>query len=362
MDCRFFVPLLLVLLTCSVAKAEVFEDQFEKDFSIRSFGELQVTNLRGGIEIRGWSQDKIRVRARRKVRAEGKEEANKLFSALDVRFLGTSGALELSAEYGKNLTIEERLRERKSPRTSMELLVLAPAGLKLKVWSMEGRVSVKDWSDRLEVRTGTGAVDVEGVSGSVVSLLCPSCSIRASSVKGVLRCMGGSGRVDLKDIDGKEIFVETHAGSISASGVRGGQLYVSKTGNIKGDRLSGNVEFHTTAGSVRIDELNGFASGTTQEGPIDVRVRQWRFSDKALFESNRGKIRLEFPASFSGEVDLWSLYGKARLDFSLVQSTDYGVYGPEPRNHLRGRVGDGGEQLRAFSQEGDVTLTRIGSH
>jgi hypothetical protein len=342
------------------AHAMTFSDEFERDFPIRSFGELQVTNLRGGIEIKGWSHDKIRVKARRKVEASTQEEANRQIAALDVRFSTVGMGLELSAEYGKNLSIEERLRERKMPKTSMDLVIFAPAALDLRVWTVDGKVLVREWGHSVEVRSARGAVRVENVRSKKVSVLCPSCDIAVSKARGSVRCMGGTGDVSLNEINADDVFVETQSGSISSKQVSGRQLYVSRAGALVGHRLTGHVEFHTTSGPVRIDELSGFASGRTQDGPIELKIRSWSFIDKALFESNRGRIRLEFPRNFSAEIDLWSLYGKARLDFGLTPAKDFGVFGPEPKNHLRGTIGEGGEQLRAFSQEGDVALVPWG--
>ena len=81
----------------SAAPSE-FHDEIERDFSLRSTGQLQVTNMRGDIVIQGWSLDKIRVRARRHALAVGADEAKRLFSAVDFRFSNTDGMLELAAD------------------------------------------------------------------------------------------------------------------------------------------------------------------------------------------------------------------------------------------------------------------------
>ena len=356
----FRFALIVGFLVSTHVHAENFLNEFERDYPIRSFGELQVTNLRGGIEIRGWSLDKIRVKAKRRVEAANQEEAKRRLTALDIRFSSLGQGLEVSAEYGKNLSIEERLQERKQPKTSMDLVIYAPAAMDLRVWTVDGKVFVKEWGHSLEVRSAKGAVRVENVRSKQVSVLCPSCDISVKGARGTVRCMGGSGDVRLQDVNGDDIFVETQSGVITARRISGRQLYVSRSGALLGSRLSGQIEFHTTSGAVRIDELSGFASGRTVDGPIELKIRSWNFRDKALFESARGRIRLEVPHDFSAEVDLWSLYGKARLDLGLTPARDFGSYGPEPRNHLRGTIGEGGEQLRAFSQEGDVVLVPWG--
>src|SRR4051812_26136582 len=48
------------------APVREFQDEIERDFTLRSTGQLQVTNMRGNIVLQGWSLDKIRVKARRR--------------------------------------------------------------------------------------------------------------------------------------------------------------------------------------------------------------------------------------------------------------------------------------------------------
>src|SRR5947209_1464148 len=118
-----FALLFITVFSANLASAEEYQDEIERDFPLRSFGSLQLTNLRGGVTVQGWTQDKIRVRARRTVIADTPEASKSLLSALDFRYHVTSGDVELAAEYGQGLGIEERLKERKQPRTRMEMLV-----------------------------------------------------------------------------------------------------------------------------------------------------------------------------------------------------------------------------------------------
>ncbi len=88
-------------------------------------------------------------------------------------------------------------------------------------------------------------------------------------------------------------------------------------------------------------------------------MKDWIFTDKALLESSKGNIQLTLPAHFAGEVDARSVLGKASVGFPLQLIPDSsGSYGPEPSNHLRGRISDGGDQLRLYSYAGDVELLK----
>lgn len=341
-----------------LVRAEDFQDDLERDFSLRTIGQLQVTNLRGAIVIHGWSQEKIRVRAHRRVQAASLAESKKALAALDFRYRSIEGDIELSAEYGKGMEIQARLKERLHPQTGMDMEVWAPANLKLQVWAAEGAVAINAWEASVEVRTKSGPITVMQLKSDGSSLLCPECAIKAEDVKGSLRCMAGKGSVNLHKINGKSIYSETSSGSQTLSEISGEQLYVSKEGAISGDRLEGQIEFHSGDGSFELVRGIGFVSGRTERGRITIKMREWKFTDKALLESVKGDIRLELPARFAGEVDLWSVYGKVDNAFMLQPLIESRVYGPEPASHVRGRVGSGGDQLKVFSLEGAIQLSR----
>lgn len=335
-----------------------FQEEVERDFSVRSIGHLQISNLRGGIIVQGWALDKIRVKARRKAVAATPEEARQLFSAVDFRYRSQEGDIELSAEYGRDLGIEERLRERKEPRTSMDMIVQAPANFKLRVWTSHGNVAVKGWNAPVEVRTVTGAIQIDSSSSDTVSLLCPSCPIFVKGLRGSVRCIAGSGEVKISSLKGKQVYVETSSGTQRLGDIAAEQLYVSRSGDIVGNDLSGRIEFNSKSGRVELRGLSGFVSGHSDTGSIQAEMRKWRFLDKALIESVKGDIRLSLPKKFSGELDVWSVNGRVELAFPL-QPLPYGrMMGPEPASRRKGLVGDGGEQLRVFTLEGNIQVSR----
>lgn len=240
----------------------------------------------------------------------------------------------------------------------MEMQVFAPSQLKLRTWTVDGPISVKNWNADLEIRTDSGAVEMLNVAADQVSVFCLTCGIQGENIRGSVRCIGRSGDVQLTHVAGKNVFVETRTGSQRLKRIKGEQLYISEDGRVEGHELKGQVEFQTQRGDVDFQEVFGFLSGRTLTGDISLRVREWFFLDKALIESKTGNIALFLPANFSGEVDLWSVLKKTTLAFPFQSRPNPAVYGPRPANHLFGLIADGGEQLRVFSQEGNVQVLR----
>lgn len=353
----------LTLLAAPTYAGE-FQEDFERVVGLRNQGELLITNNRGDIVVEGWSQDKIRVKGRRKASAESEAEARKLFAAMDLTQRLTEGATEISAEYGRGMTLEERLQERQNPRTSMELTVLAPANRPLRIWAVNGKVTLRSWNGSrkaiVDIRSSSGPIQIENVRGGAISVNCPSCSFRLSSVEGTIRCMGGSGSVSLHEVTGPSIYVESESGAIRATRIDGEQLYVSKSGSVFVQGTRGHAEFHTHSGAFELLDGEGLASGRSASGNISIRMKRWRFSDKAIIESQRGTIDLELPRSFSGELDARSARGKVEVAIPLSRPPRVPDSSSNPvaeGNHRFGVVREGGELLRVFSEQGNVRIS-----
>lgn len=344
-------------LTASQSEAEM-SDSFQREFPVRRESELLISNLRGSISLQGWSQDKIRVVAKRIVKSSNPEEAQALFKWMDIRFNTDRGELEVSAEYGKSLDIEARLKERRDPRTRMELTVFAPANRKLKIWTVDGEVKLKYWNNALEVRTAKGKIDVKQVRGPQTTLVCPECQISTQNIQGNLRCMGGSSAIEIKNVEGKSIYVETTSGSQDLSQMNGEQFFMSSSGNIHASHLVGKIEFHSTTGVVALDQVDGFVSGRTSTGAISVKADRWKFEDKALIESEQGNIALFLPVSFKGNVDLLSLKGSTKLGFLYEADPSVSALESGSKQRILGKIGSGGELLRVFSRTGSVEVRR----
>jgi hypothetical protein len=336
-----------------------FSDEVERDYPLRSIGKLMIANLRGPVTVTGWAQDKIRVRARRLVRAETEAKAKGLLEVVDFRFREIDGDIELSAEYGRSLGIQARLVERSRARTSMEMEVFAPNGLALRILGVEGALHLKNWNASAELRTATGEIRAESVRGGVV-LACPACAVHARAIRGPLRCLAGSGSIDAEDVTGGPVYFETTSGPIAARRISGEQLFVTGAGSISGRELEGRVEFASQQGTVTIADASGFLSGRSSSGEISASMRSWSFADEALIESSSGDIKIVLPAAFSGDVDFRSGAGPVECAFSVVKLGEGRAQAADPPEHRVGSIGGGGDLLKITSTKGRVQVLRGG--
>jgi DUF4097 and DUF4098 domain-containing protein YvlB len=335
-----------------------FSDEIDRDFNLRSIAQLQLSNLRGNITVIGWSQDKIRIHAHRRVYVESQAAAKTAFSAMDFLFQENDSGVECSARYGRGLQIHERVEERGRPlefQSKMDMTVYAPSKLKAKLWTAAGSASLKNWNNTAELRTVSGDIEADGVTGEKISTLCQNCSVKFHAINGSIRAITDGGNISMADVEGPDVFVESGAGNLSAQDVRGDQIYVTKSGNIRAKELRGHVEFQTQEGSVDIQGLRGFASGKTSSGAIHLRANGWEFHDKAIIESVSGEVVLSLPAEFAAEVDLHSRSGRVECAFPI----HYGNQ-PSEASHLMGRIGEQTtDLLRVFSDTGNIRILRL---
>lgn len=345
---------------CSPSKsyAEKFSHEVEKDFPIRSIGRLQLTNVKGDIMVQGWAFDKIRIKIIKETFAENAEKANGLFEGVDYRYSSSSGGIDISSQYGKKLSIEERVQQKLNPRVRMDMVVQAPPYLTLKIWSAGGKVVIKNWNSFIDIRANDGLIQAEGINTEKFLIQCGTCNSELKDISSSLRYLGGAGKISLVNAKGKTFYIETSSATQKLSHVQGEQLYVSKKGSIEGEFLKGRIEFHSQDAAIDFKEISGFLSGTAESGSVTARIRDWETSDQALIETIRGDISIIFPETLAADADIWSAGGVTVLEYPLVRSQDSMVFGPEPVNHLVGRIGDGGELLKVFSEHGNVSVLK----
>jgi DUF4097 and DUF4098 domain-containing protein YvlB len=234
---------LLVLFSKPAVSAE-FTEESEKDYKLRSIGKLFITNMKGDVTVQGWALDKIRVKLKKTIVTEQADKAPQLFAGVDYRFQISKNKIEITSQYGKDLSIEDRLKEKENPKMRMDLVIYAPSNLDLAIWAVHGKVQLKSWNSQTEIRTNTGSIRVENLKGKELSVSCTSCQTQLKNLRASVRCMGGEGPIDLDYIVGKRIYAETSSGNIKLWHIQGDQLYTSKSGVIEGQHLRGALEFH----------------------------------------------------------------------------------------------------------------------
>jgi hypothetical protein len=119
-------------------------------------------------------------------------------------------------------------------------------------------------------------------------------------------------------------------------------------GAVEAQGLEGEVEAHTQNGAVRI-ETTGIARASTVNGPIRAKIGAKSWSGTVALESVNGRLEVELPADIGAELKADTVHGSVRIapkmDAARVED-----------NHVEGRLGKGGGELRLRTVNGPIDV------
>jgi putative adhesin len=204
---------------------------------------------------------------------------------------------------------------------TIEIEVVRPrAGFGFGV-RVSGSARFNVWLPReshLKARSGDGSILVEHVKGKI-DLHTGDGGIRINDASGDLTLNTGDGSVTAEDVQGR-LVVDTGDGALTLSG------------NVSGLRV------HTGDGSIIYR-----AQGATSMS------EDWDIS------TGDGGVLLYLPEDFSAELDAHTGDGGIRNDLNVATSGS----GEVNRRTIRGRIGEGGHQLRIRTGDGAIRLKKL---
>lgn len=182
---------------------------------------------------------------------------------------------------------------------SARLIVSAPHNVNIIARSGDGSIHIERVNGRLELRTGDG-------------------SIRASEVSG-------------------ELILNTGDGSVTVEGARG------------------RMELDTGDGGVNVTGRLTAVKLHTGDGSIVYRAEPGsEMSDNWDITTGDGGVTLYLPSGFGAELDAHTGDGAIRSDLDVAD--DSGGERGESKRTLKGKLGDGGKQIRIRTGDGTIRL------
>jgi hypothetical protein len=211
---------------------------------------------------------------------------------------------------------------------SIDYDVTVPPQTKLNSYSGSGDLTISGLQLPLAAKTGSGNVTVDHISAdSRVSS--GSGDLKINSMKGVLHAETGSGNIHADDVAG-DAFVNSGSGDI--------EVRQSAGGSVKAETGSGNIKLRGVKGGLRAD----VGSGNIQaEGEP---TSDWRLG------SGSGNITLRVPSQASFNIDARTSSGTLKVDHQVT------MQGSLARNHIQGKVGNGGVLVDVHTGSGDIEV------
>lgn len=145
------------------------------------------------------------------------------------------------------------------------------------------------------------------------------------------------------------------SGNVEIHGISGEVRAKSVSGNVVLKNVTGNVQANSVSGNVEVNEVAGIVSAKSTSGHVQVEIVRLDANGNMEFGSVSGDVTIRVPANLDAEVDMSTLSGDLRSDFSIqIEKKEYG-----PGRTARGRLGSGTRRLKLSSVSGDLQLLRL---
>jgi len=258
-------------------------------------GEVEVSNLKGRIEVRTWDRAEVGI-------------TGSLGDGVERLEIGEGGRkLQVRARYPRN--------SRDSEPTTLVLQI--PHHASLDVESVAAEVDVQGVAGR--------ALDIESVSGRVTAVGAPA-KADIESVSGDLRL----------NLNTREVEVASVSGNIALRG--------RIAGRIEAETVSGNIDVDTRG--ERLSRLD--ASSVSGDAAIRAGLADGGRFD---FESVSGDVRLALPRDASARLEAKTFSGDIDAPDATVARTRYG-----PGASLEHAYGGGRGSIAIETFSGDIRI------
>ncbi len=285
----------VLALACSIAMPAHAATPIDQTRSLDHRGRVEIDNLKGRVEVRGWDRAEVKV-------------TGSLGDGVEKFVLeGDGNVLRIKAKYPS--------RSNRAEPTTLILQVPLRA--------------------ELEIDTVSADIDVHGMASREMSL---------DSVSGDIAANGAPGSAEVESVSG-DITLTFNSGNVDVSTVSGDVVLSG--------RLNGKVSLESVAGDVRVDskgeKLSSFRAGTVSG---DIRADTALADDGIVkMESVSGDLLLIMPRELSAQVSGESFSGDLMAPGAKIDREEFG-----PGSSFHQHYGAGKGEIRLESFSGDAEL------
>jgi len=317
------VSVMAGVLLIAVSPAAAQRMPFERTLTVTAGTTLDVSTLRGKIEVTDGAPGRMVVAGSATVR---------------VGLMLPWDAVELAKKVAAQPPIQQdattvRLTEPTDPDEQRAVIVnyviQVPPGTRVRTTSDSGATTVRGVSGPVEIRTHSAAINASALgAGAVVTT--GSGAVEIAQVAGGLSVTTQSSAIELRAIAG-DVRVRTGSGAVD----------VSVTGQ-------GSVDIETGSSAIRVIGASGSVTTTTRSGATELQGRPgaggWTIS------SGSGSVDMHMTQVASFRLDAQSGSGSVRLQGAPIAGT-------VAKKSVTGTVGAGGALVEVRTRSGSVRVT-----
>ncbi len=298
---------------------------FERTLKVSGQVNLEVASGSGNINVHTGSADTVQVSAK----LHGNNGTSWLFGSGDIEErihkIEQNPPIE---QTGNSIHIGSTGNNDLYRNVSIDYDVTVPAKTQLTTRTGSGDQSVTGVELPLSAQTGSGNITVDNLGGEA-RLSSGSGDIKIGSVKGTLTATAGSGNIRAQGVAGE---INAHTGS----------------GDVEMRQVSaGNVKVETGSGNIRLHGIKGGFNARAGSGDIVADgepTSDWKLS------AGSGNITLKVPSQASFDIDARTSSGSLKVNHPVT------MQGTFTKNHVQGKVGNGGPLVDVHTGSGDIQV------
>ena len=252
---KLFVTGLILLAACSsqaCARGNGITQEFHQSYPLSSGGKVRLNNINGGVEIRVWDKNEVKVDAVK----HADDEA--MMDQLQIEVNPSSGLVDIDTKYPDNTNTHNE----EGPWVEYTLTVPKEANLD-KIKTINGNIEISGIAGELNATTVNGAVDASGITEdcrleTVNGNVKAEFALLKSGSKAKLKAVNGSITIDIPTSVGAAVKARTVSGHITndfgLASSRDERAVVKVGDSVDGQIGDGkaSLELETVNGNIRI--------------------------------------------------------------------------------------------------------------
>jgi hypothetical protein len=294
---------------------------FDRTLKVTGQVELDVVSGSGNITVHTGDNNSVHVTAT--IHAKDSWLGGGMSAKEKVQKLQSNPPIEQQGNSIKIGRIEDRDLQH---NLSIDYDITTPAKTRLTSHTGSGDQHISGLKLPLTAKTGSGNVTIQDIDADA-RITSGSGDLKVNTIKGTLSAEAGSGNIRAEGIAGA---ITAHTGS--------GEIEL-------GQVASGDINVGTGSGNVKLRGVKGGVRAQTGSGDIDAQgelSHDWRLG------AGSGNITLKLPSKASFNLDARTSSGTLKINHPVT------MQGTMSRNHIQGKVRNGGALLNIHTGSGDI--------
>lgn len=299
---------------------------FERSLKVNGQVDMEITSGSGNVTVHTGTNDTVQISAK----IHGSNNGTSwLFGSGDIEEKIRKIEQDPPVRQQGNMIVVGRVEDRELLRNiSIDYDVTVPAQTKLLSQTGSGDQTISGLQQSLTAKTGSGNITLDNIGAET-------------------RVHTGSGDLKINNVKGN-LFADTGSGNIRTYGVAGEIDAHTGSGDVEMHQVAaGDIRVGTGSGNVKLQGIKGGLRAQTGSGDIQAEgeaTRDWRLG------AGSGNITLKLPGQASFDLDARTSSG------TLKVSHPVSYQGGITKNHIHGKVNNGGVALDLHTGSGDIYI------